>query len=145
LKALARTMRVIPEWELDKYVGGAPVISFFNNVGELTGFLSNHVMSPDYVEIVFYFFTDGTFAAYYNDETHTASWGEMPYNTNGNDSNDKRIFYQWKEVYAVGHTHNIPGHSYPSDFTDTGGGGDVNEKVPGVDHYIFNCGMFYGY
>jgi hypothetical protein len=129
LDEMARTMRVIPMSELIDITGGS-TITYWTTLNELTGYLSSQVMSPDYIEVAFYEFSDGTYAAYIPD---TASNTSSTVTTFLQEKSDG-WYFDGKRVVAEGHTHsNSP---TPSD-------DDNANQFSGVSSYIYYDGTYY--
>lgn len=104
----------------------------YGNMNELIGHLYSWTFSPDYVEVHILTFIDGTYAVVQNsgNTAHSASL------TLQLDPNNKKYYYNGKQVISVSHTHRSS--SNPSQ-------ADLDGKRPYCENTIYYNGSFHSY
>lgn len=103
--------------------------SSFTQTNALVGYLYNWVLSPDYVEVVIYFFTDGTSLVILDDH-NTTTQSVIAYTTVGS-----KHYYQGKEISSVSHTHRSSSTPSLSDQS-------AKTSMPYCSHSIYYSGSF---
>jgi|LSQX01.3.fsa_nt_gb hypothetical protein len=106
----------------------------FDSQNALVGCLYNWVLSPDYVEVSIYLFTDGTNLVILDDR-NTVGSSIIAFDAGGSYGN---YYYNGKQISSVVHTHmssNIPSDS---DYA-------LKNKYQGIGHAIYYNGAFYYY
>lgn len=96
------------------------------------GYLYNWVLSPDYVEVVIYFFTDGTHLVILDSMNTPNSSVIMMTENSGN------YYYQGKQISKLAHTHSYSDNPSESDIA-------FKNQYPGIEHSIYYNGAFYYY
>lgn len=106
----------------------------FDNQNGLVGFLYNWVLSPDYVEVVIYFFTDGTHLVILDDR-NTVGSNITAFDAGGSTGN---YYYDGKKIVSVGHTHMSSSNPSDADYY-------VKNNYQGIGHFIYYNGAFHYY
>lgn len=101
----------------------------FDNTAELTGYLYNWTLSPEYVEVVIYFFGDGT-SLVVLDSANTPNSSVVTFTTYG-----QSHFYNGKHIISVSHTHRESGSPSEADK-------NLLKSMPYCSHSIFYNGAF---
>lgn len=108
---------------------------YFDSQNALVGYLYNWVLSPDYVEVTIYFFTNGTYMALLDDR-NTISRSYSWFDAGGSAGN---YYLDGKQISGVAHSHmssSEPSYDYDIPFRD---------KYQGIDHAIYYNGAFHYY
>lgn len=106
----------------------------FDSQNALVGYLYNWVLSPDYVEVTIYFFTDGTHMVMLDDR-NTVGSSVVMFDAGGSPGN---YSYDGKQILSVVHTHMSSNNPSDSDYA-------LKNKYPGIGHAIYYNGAFHYY
>lgn len=106
----------------------------FGSQNALVGYLYNWIMSPDYVEVSIYFFTDGTNMVLIDDRNEVGS-SYVWFDEGGSPGN---YSYDGKMISSIAHTH--MSSNTPSD-TDYA----LRDNYQGIGHAIYYNGAFHYY
>lgn len=104
----------------------------FDSLNSLVGFLYNWILSPDYVEVAIYFFTDGSnLVTIDSDNTATSATIRMVEIAG-------MLFYQGKKISKIAHTHSDSQKASPEDI-------EFKNKYDSIEHSIYYNGAFHNY
>lgn len=106
----------------------------FDSQNALVGYLYNWVLSPDYVEVTIYFFTDGSHMVMLDDR-NTVGSSVVMFDAGGSSGN---YYYDGKQILSVAHTHMSSNNPSDSDYA-------LKNKYPGIGHAIYYNGAFHYY
>ena len=106
----------------------------FDNQNGIVGYLYNWVLSPDYVEVSIYFFTDGTHKVILDDR-NTVGSSYIMFDAGGSYGN---YYYDGKKILSVAHTHSSSNNPSSSDYA-------LRNKYQGIGHAIYYNGAFHYY
>lgn len=111
---------------------------YYDSMEELQGHIYNWVSddNEEYVEVVVFFFADGT-SCVYRDSGNTDCSANYSLDTIVGDDSGKYYKYG-KEVVGVGHSHQYGTTPSTADKT-------AKSTYPNIDHYIYYDGAFYSY
>ena len=124
---LERTMSIIQKTEQMNYLGEGGTTYHFNNEQELYNFLNNWSST----EIQYVGFSDGTFAAYHDDQnTYTQSHIQIT-------KQGGSFYFNGRQIIERGHLHHVS-----SDASDSDRAFACQVTVPS---YIFYQGGYYNY
>lgn len=105
----------------------------FDHPNALLSHLYSWVLDPDYVEVVIYFFTDGTNLVTLNSDN--LSYRSYPILAPHPDGS---CYYQGKEITKIGHTHRQSSDPSDRDYA-------FRDKYPGIEHSIYYNYGFWTY
>ena len=134
LDELEKTMSIIPMSELIRFLAGDTHI-FLPSEFELDQYLFDWVRNPNYVELSFFYYDDGS-CGIFIDSRNTASMNYVPKIQYTHDSNGGYYSYGGRVITGIGHTHDDDrvGASV-TDITN-------RNRISDLPHYIFD---FRGY
>ena len=106
----------------------------FDSLNGLVGHLYNWMLSPDYVEVVIYFFTDGSNMVVLDDR-NTVGTSVNFFDEGGSHGN---YYYDGKQILSIAHTHMSSNNPSDSDYA-------LKDKYTGIGHAIYYNGSFHYY
>ena len=145
LDELSKTMSVIPMSELMLMMGEYAETHYFDDIFQLTNFISAGMFS---IEIAFVRFTDGTFAAHIDWDKNTDNKAYIALTPYASGSQIQYYAFEGKIIDTHGHTHLGSGSPFPSWSSDPEDESDMQNKAdyPEIPNWlIYYGGNYYSY